>query len=152
MGVTFSLNSGWLERFNKRNDIGLKPLCGEANRVLPTVTTNWLQSALSSILKEYEAKDVCNADETGLFYRCLPNKTLLLKGQSCSGGKISKEQITILVGCKSEGSEKLPLFVIERSLKPRCFKSVRTLPVELCNQPKSMDGSYDIDDLECKFR
>uniref|UniRef100_A0A8C4RFJ1 HTH CENPB-type domain-containing protein n=1 Tax=Erpetoichthys calabaricus TaxID=27687 RepID=A0A8C4RFJ1_ERPCA len=60
MGITFSANPGWLERFKKRNDIVLKNVCGEAN-----------QSTLPSILEEYEVKDVFNADETGLFYHIL---------------------------------------------------------------------------------
>uniref|UniRef100_A0A8C4SC05 HTH CENPB-type domain-containing protein n=1 Tax=Erpetoichthys calabaricus TaxID=27687 RepID=A0A8C4SC05_ERPCA len=137
MGITFSANPGWLERFKKRNDIVLKNVCGEANQVLPTMTANWFQSTLPSILEEYEAKDVFNADETGLFYRCLPNKTLSFKGQSCSGGKLSKEQITVLVGCNSDGCEKLPLFVIGKSLKPLYFKNVRTLPIEYTANKKA---------------
>ncbi|KAK9744658.1 hypothetical protein QE152_g7576 [Popillia japonica] len=46
----------------------LTNICRETNQVLPTMTTNWLQSALPSILKKYEAKGVFNADETELFY------------------------------------------------------------------------------------
>uniref|UniRef100_A0A8C4SEN5 HTH CENPB-type domain-containing protein n=1 Tax=Erpetoichthys calabaricus TaxID=27687 RepID=A0A8C4SEN5_ERPCA len=137
MGITFSANPGWLERYKKRNGIVLKNVCGEANQVLPTMTANWFQSTLPSILEEYEAKDVFNADETGLFYRCLPNKTLSFKGQSCSGGKLSKERITVLVDCNSDGSEKLPLFVIGKSLKAQCFKNVRTLPVEYTANKKA---------------
>lgn len=137
MHIDFLANPGWLERFKKRNGIVLRNVCGEANNVLPTMTVDWLQSTLPSILEEYDPKDVFNADETGLFYRCLPNKTLSFKGQSCSGGKISKERITVLVGCNSDGSEKLPLFVIGKSLKPRCFKNVRKLPVEYTANKKA---------------
>lgn len=137
MNIKFSANPGWFERFKKRNGIVLKNVCGEANDVLPTMTVDWLHSTLPSILAEYDPKNVFNADETGLFYRCLPNKTLSFKGQSCSGGKISKERITVLVGCNSDGSEKIPLFVIGKSLKPRCFKNVRTLPVEYTANKKA---------------
>ena len=35
-----------------------------------------------------------------------------------------------MVGCNADGSEKLPLLVIGKSLKPRCFKNVKKLPVE----------------------
>uniref|UniRef100_A0A8C4RRF5 Tigger transposable element-derived protein 4 n=1 Tax=Erpetoichthys calabaricus TaxID=27687 RepID=A0A8C4RRF5_ERPCA len=131
----FKASNGWLDKFKKRHGIVFNRLC--ANQVLLTMTANWFQSTLPSILEEYEAKDVFNADETGLFYRCLPNKTLLFKGQSCSGGKLSKERITVLVGCNSDGSEKLPLFVIGKSLKSRCFKNVRTLPVEYTANKKA---------------
>ena len=33
----------------------------------------------------YGARDVFNADETGLFFRLLPDKTLLFKGEDCQG-------------------------------------------------------------------
>lgn len=32
-------------------------------------------------------KNVFNADESGLFYRLLPDKTLQFKGEKCHGGK-----------------------------------------------------------------
>ena len=107
-----------------------KNVCGEANQVSTSMTSDWLQSTLPSVLNEYEARDVFNVDETGSFYRCLPDKTLSFKGQQCSGSKKSKERITVKEACNSNGSEKLPLFVIGKSIKPRCFKNVKTLPVK----------------------
>ena len=95
-----------------RNCIVLKNVCGKANNVLTTITVDWLHLVLPLILEEYGSKSVFNADETSLFYCCLFNKTLSLKGKSCSGGKIWKERITVLVGCNAEEFEKLPLFVI----------------------------------------
>ena len=137
MGIEFTANPGWFERFKKRNGIVFKYVCGEANQVSTRMTSDWLQSTLPSVLNEYEARDVFNADKTGLFYRCLPDKTLSFKGQQCSGGKKSKERITVMVACNSNGSEKLPLFVIGKSIKPRCFKNVKTLPVEYTANKKA---------------
>ena len=42
-----------------------------------------------------------------------------------------------MVACNSNGSEKLPLFVIGKSIKPRCFKNVKTLPVEYTANKKA---------------
>ena len=70
-----------------------------------------------------------NLDETGLFYKLKPDKTLEFKGQKCSGGKKSEERLTVLVGASMAG-EKLPLLVIGKSKSPRCFKGVRSLPLE----------------------
>jgi hypothetical protein len=39
----------------------------------------------------YKLKDIANCDETGLFFQALSNKTLCLKGEKCSGGKLSKK-------------------------------------------------------------
>jgi len=50
------------------------------------------------------------------------------KDEKCIGGKLSKERLTILACANADGSEKLPLLVIGKSKKPRCFKHVKTLP------------------------
>ena len=43
------------------------------------------------MIEETPAKDIFNVDETGLFYKCTPDKTVTFKGDCCSGGKNSKE-------------------------------------------------------------
>ena len=52
-----------------------------------------------------------NADETGLFWKCLPDKTMSFKGDTCSGGKRSKERITVMV-CASMSGEKVSLWLL----------------------------------------
>ncbi|XP_054724897.1 tigger transposable element-derived protein 6-like [Uloborus diversus] len=61
----------------------------------------------------------------------LPNKTLCFKGEKCSGGKSSKERLTVLLCCNSEGEFEVPL-VIGKAKKPRCFKNInpKTLSVQ----------------------
>ena len=63
-----------------------------------------------------------------------------LKGERCSGGKYSKNRLTGLV-CGNAVGEKLPLLVIGKSKKPRCFKDVSTLPCQYTNQKKSWMNS-----------
>ncbi|XP_020617382.1 tigger transposable element-derived protein 4-like [Orbicella faveolata] len=43
-------------------------------------------------------------------------------GQKCSGGKNSKERITVLVACNQDGTDKLPLLVIGKYAEPRSFR------------------------------
>ena len=69
-----------------------------------------------------------NANETGLFWRLLPDKTLAFKHEKCHGGKKSKERITAMVCTNMDGSEKWPLLVIGKFKNPRCFKGIRKLP------------------------
>lgn len=69
-----------------------------------------------------------NVDETGLFYKCLPGKTLSFKGDRCHGGKNSKLQLTELLGTNCTGTYKLKPFVIGKYNKPRCFKNFNNLP------------------------
>ena len=55
-------------------------------------------------------------------------------------GKHSKIRITGLAAVNAVGS-KLPMFVIGKAKKPRCFKNIKTLPCRYRAQKKSwMDG------------
>ena len=51
---------------------------------------------LPSLINGYLPRDIYNADETGLYFKALPNKTMTLKNEKCTGGKLSRERITIL--------------------------------------------------------
>ena len=63
-------------------------------------------------------------------------KTFTFKGEKYSGGKNIKERVTVLVGANMDGSKKLPLLMIGKSAKPKCFKSVRSLPVQYKSNKK----------------
>ena len=130
LGTEFHANSGWLDRFKNRHGLVFKSICGESAAVSEDAVSDWHKTTLQAILREYKPADIFNADETGLFYRCLPDKTLCLKGDVCSGGKRAKDRLNVLVGANMDGSEKLPLLVIGKFLNPRCFKNTKRLPVE----------------------
>ena len=115
-------------------------MSGEGNAVTPEMTANWSQTYLPTILSKHELKDIYNADEFGLFYQALPDKSLHCKGERCNGGKHSKVRFTGLAAGNATG-EKLPLFVIGKYAKPRCFSGVKSLPCRYRSQKKSwMDG------------
>ena len=71
----------------------------------------------------YCHKDIFNTDKTGLYYRALPNRSLVIKGDPQKGIKISKERMTALLACSAAG-EKLTPLVISKALNPRCFRGV----------------------------
>ena len=133
----FQCSDGWLDRFKKRRAITFRIVSGEANSVPKDIVDDWLCNELPSLLEEYDPKDVFNADETGLFFKLLPDRTYTYKGNNCHGGKRSKERITLLIAANMDGSEKLPLLAIGKSAKPRCFKNVRHLPVEYKSNRKA---------------
>ena len=82
----------------------------------------WNETALPKLLSKYDLKDIFNADEFGLFYQCLPNKTYHFEGQKFSGGTNSKVRLTG-VAAGSEIEEKRPMFVIDKSKTPRWMDS-----------------------------
>ena len=134
----FKASSGWLERFKERNGITFKKVCGEAKSVDTTSAdmTEW-EHRLGRILDQYSADDIYNADETGVFYRLLPDKTLEFKKVDCHGGKKSKERLTALVCANMTGNDKLPLLIIGKSANPRCFKNKKTLPTPYTSNKKA---------------
>lgn len=133
----FKASNGWLEKFKIRHNLTFKSICGEEKSVNLEQVTDWIEK-LKNICDGYEAKNIYNADETGLFYRILPNKTMCFKGEKCSGGKSSKERLTVLLCCNIEGEFEQPL-VIGKAKKPRCFKNInpKTLSVHWYSNKKS---------------
>ena len=109
------------------------------------MTAAWKETSLPTILSRYELTDIYIADEFGLFYQGLPKKTLHLKGEKCSSGKYNKVRLTGIAAARATG-EKLPMFVIAKSVQPRCFKHVKSLPRYYCAQPKSWMSSFLFDE------
>ncbi|GFX84664.1 uncharacterized protein TNCV_724711 [Trichonephila clavipes] len=91
LGTEFSASEGWLTNFKKRNGIVYKKMCEESSSVDINVWQKW-QNSLSDLIKEYEKSNSFNTDETGLFFKCLPEKTFTFKKEKCHGGKHSKER------------------------------------------------------------
>ncbi|XP_060865257.1 tigger transposable element-derived protein 6-like [Metopolophium dirhodum] len=107
----FKLVRGWLEKFKKRHDLTFKKVCGESASVDPCNSQD-LKNELIDLLVDYDARDIFNSDETGLFYKCLPDRTLTFKNEKCHGSKNSKERITVVLAANMDGSQKLkPLMI-----------------------------------------
>ncbi|KAH7931698.1 hypothetical protein HPB51_029726 [Rhipicephalus microplus] len=132
----FVASSGWLQRFKERHDIVGRAVCGESQSVDEAEATKWAKENIVRLLEKYSAEEIFNVDETTLFFKMLPHKTLALKGEPCHCGKLritaqcGSLQITALLCASMTGSEKLPIFVIGKSASPRCFKGKRQLPVK----------------------
>lgn len=133
----FMGSTGWLHRFRERYGISHKIINGEANDAPKEVASSWRLETLRAALKEYSPADIYNADETALFYKLMPNKTLEFKGNKCFGGKSSKERITALLCTNSTGTDKLKPLIIGKFGKPRCFKGVQHLPCEYRHNTKA---------------
>ncbi|XP_068204416.1 tigger transposable element-derived protein 4-like isoform X1 [Palaemon carinicauda] len=137
----FKATHGWLDRFKHRKNIVLgrgKPNKDKENQEdAEELKGDFTTQVLPSALVEYEANDVFHADEIGLLYRILPNKTATFKGDRCAGGSKSKHRITVLLCTNMTGTEKFPLLVIGKHPKPKCFKNVKSLPVQYLSNPKA---------------
>lgn len=127
-GKIFRPGNGWLHRFKKRYNLSFKTVCGDESSVDESVVQEWLKKNKEK-LDSFEEKDIYNADETGLFYQLMPNKTISIKNEKCTSGKHSKVRITVLVCTNKDGSDKRDLMIIGKAKKPTCFVGrEKTLP------------------------
>jgi hypothetical protein len=76
---------------------------------------------MREILASYQKKDRWNCDECPFLAFAPPDQGLAT--QQMSGKKKSKFRITLALACNADGSEKLPLFFIGKSKRPRCFRT-----------------------------
>lgn len=124
----FVASSGWLDKFKKRHSIKFHKICSESAGVDQVISSEWKQKLMENI-SSYHPKNVFNADETGLFYKCVPDRALSLKLDKCHGGENSEERVTLLLCTNMDGSEKRKPLIIGKSAKPRCFKNIRSFPI-----------------------
>ena len=130
------LDINWINRWKSREEVACKKLHGEAASVDEACVDDWHKNRLPILLKEFKKEHIFNADETGLFYKCLPDRTHVFKNETCAGGKLSKERLSVLVAASMAG-EKLPLLVIGKAAQPRCFKNVKQLPLPYQSNSKA---------------
>uniref|UniRef100_A0A2I3GC45 JRK like n=1 Tax=Nomascus leucogenys TaxID=61853 RepID=A0A2I3GC45_NOMLE len=84
-----------------------------------------------------QPEQIYNADETGLFWKCLPSRISIIKGKcTVPGHKSIEERVTIMCCANATGLHKLKLCVVGKAKKPRSFKSTDTLnlPVSYFSQ------------------
>lgn len=89
----------------------------------------WFEIHWTKLLAQYLSSDIFNTNETGLYFRALPEHSYALKSEKAKGAKTNNERLTILCYASMNG-EKRKLMVKGKSQNPRCFKGVKTLPVD----------------------
>lgn len=73
----FQANEGWLTRFKNRHSIHGVKLTGERGSV-DQETVSSFKVKLPTLLQGYSPEDIWNSDETGLFFRTVPDRSLRL--------------------------------------------------------------------------
>lgn len=84
---SFTPTVGCLIRWKERNNIVLEKLHGEKSDADFQAGDYWRKEVLQDLLKECESQLIFNADETGLYYRALPEHTFMFEGKENSGSK-----------------------------------------------------------------
>ena len=133
----FKGSNGWLSRWKTRYNVKRMRVCGESEEVSGETVDSW-KERLPELLEGYSSKNIYNLDETGCFWRALPETGFGTKGTQCHGGKKAKQRFTVALVVNADG-EKEMLVVVWKSEKPRCFKGIQmhTLPVHYYSQHKA---------------
>ena len=76
------------------------------------------------MIGHYSPRVVFNFDESALFYRLSPKKTLATVNRY--GKKSEKDSITVAMCCNMTGTEKMDLVVIGKSKQLRAFRKANT--------------------------
>ena len=94
-----------MSNFKKRNNIKQYRVTGEAGSA-PIEDLPKYREELQSLISQYSLEDVYNADETALYWKLEPRKSLA-RGP-VTGVKKPKDRITIMLACNLTGTHKLP--------------------------------------------
>ena len=143
---SFKAGTGWLKRFKDRHGVRALSVQGESQSAA-TASVDPFKENLQKIIEEkgLTLNQVFNCDETGLYWKLMPNKTLVSsREKEAKGFKKPKDRVTLMACANASGSIKLPLLFLHKSLNPRCFKNVdkNELPVDYYAQKNSwMDSS-----------
>jgi hypothetical protein len=78
-------------------------------RILKKLRFLLSMSCLPGLIEGYASEDIYNADETGLFFKCLLDKAYELSNKKWPGGKKSKYRATVMVCCNMTGNDKVEL-------------------------------------------
>lgn len=130
----FKNSSGWLDKWKKRNNVVLRK-----SSSVDTAKPNKNRSGsrdyiwanyIMSVVNKYSPNDIYNANETGLRYKCLPERIRLLSGIDTGLTSDDEGRFTILLCTNMNGTDKIRPLIIGNSEKPRYFDNIESLPVD----------------------
>ena len=88
-------------------------------------TADSWKERLPEIIHGCKPEGVWNMDESGCFWKPLPDKGFAQKGKACHDGKSSKVRLMVAFFVNASG-DKEKAVVIWKFAKPRCFKGIIT--------------------------
>ena len=116
-GDALKASNGWLQKLKARHNICYRVICGESAAASSVITNEWI-SQFASIVDEYNPSNIFNSYETSLFFKLLPDKSLVLSKEGCKRGKRSKDRFTVLLCVNWNDNEKLKPLVISKIIFP----------------------------------
>ena len=133
----FNVSGKWVRNLVLRNELVSKVLHGEAGSVDADATAEGLRKVREAC-QEYELANIFNVDETGIFYKLLPNRTYLSQAENRktargTKGMKAKDSVSAYMCTNATGTANVPMSIIGKSKNPRCFR-VTPCPIKYWSQ------------------
>lgn len=122
---------GWLRNFKTRHGIRQLDVSGETKSADSKGAERYSHT-FTDLVNEHGLLpcQTYNADETGLFFKSMHERTLAGADEKAAKGfKRNKERLTVLTCAKASGTHKVKLLVVGKYKKPRALNNVHHLPV-----------------------
>lgn len=116
---SFTASNGWLNRWKMRHGIRQLTITGEQLSSDNAAAQAYLDE-FSNIISEggYSPQQVYNADETGLNFKALPNKTLASQQENRAPGFKMEERVTLMACSNANGNHIITINDDWQSKKP----------------------------------
>lgn len=122
----FKGTNGFISKFKKRHSIGSSTVHEErasANKSASTFCREFIRYIMDN---KIPLDKVYNAKETVLYWKTLPNKTLITSSEDeeAPDRESDKNKVTLMVCTNATGSHKLPMLIVGEA--HNCFENVRS--------------------------
>lgn len=120
----FKASRGWFDRYKSRAGLHNIKLTGESASADKEAADKFVRTFAEIVdAGNYSAHQIFNVDETGLFWKKMPERTYLAKEENVAPGhKAAKDRLTLLLGGNAAGDCKLKPMLVYHSENPRAFK------------------------------
>ncbi|XP_059823047.1 tigger transposable element-derived protein 1-like [Hypanus sabinus] len=139
--VSFNASRGWFSKFVNHHRLHNLAVRGEQTSADHEAAERYpvqLQAMIAEL--GITPKQVFNADETGLFWKCMQKPTYISKDEkTVSGFKAAKDRLTLLMCSSAKGDCKMKPLLVYHSLYPRALRglSKNMLPVHWAANKKA---------------
>lgn len=110
-------SAGWIDGFKRRHNLRQRNKYMEAGSADRSEHTREIMQEIRGEAKTYNPEDVFNMDETGYFWKLVPDRSLGIK--RISGQKQEKACITVALTYNATGSKSFPLGLLVKLLALR---------------------------------
>ena len=122
--ISRQVRNGFLVSKKKKKKYGTRSLSlqGEAASV-DSATVEEYKAKFQDLLKEFNPSDIFNLDETGLFYKLLPNRTLCSEAKA-KGTKSTKERVSVVLCTSYTQVKSCPHLSLGRQQSQEAFRGL----------------------------